>query len=205
MAWCHRPARRWPRACRRNSRLADATGRRRGREALSRGAPRTSRGNQYQVGREARRIRKWRLTIFRRRGRKYRGQKQKWYALCFTGKDNEIDIENQGGGHDPQFIDWRWVDGKASRSRGAVQAADLRAGGQAVLKVHVSNRPSAPGELVDVVGTVLALVLERQHSRAGGMPSKLSSQVIQTVEIVRPVFTRTRVPRWSRSRAPLYR
>ena len=39
---------------------------------------------------------------------KYRGQKQKWYALRFTGKDSEIDIENPGGGHDPEFVDWRW-------------------------------------------------------------------------------------------------
>ena len=39
---------------------------------------------------------------------KYRGQKQKWYALRFTGKDSEIDIANPAGGHDPEFIDWRW-------------------------------------------------------------------------------------------------
>jgi putative (di)nucleoside polyphosphate hydrolase len=39
---------------------------------------------------------------------KYRGQKQKWYALLFTGRDSEIDIENPAGGHDPEFIDWRW-------------------------------------------------------------------------------------------------
>jgi putative (di)nucleoside polyphosphate hydrolase len=39
---------------------------------------------------------------------KYRGQKQKWYALRFTGNDREIDIANPGGGHDPEFIDWRW-------------------------------------------------------------------------------------------------
>jgi putative (di)nucleoside polyphosphate hydrolase len=39
---------------------------------------------------------------------KYRGQKQKWYAFRFTGKDSEIDIKNPGGGHDPEFIDWRW-------------------------------------------------------------------------------------------------
>src|SRR5215813_7530489 len=39
---------------------------------------------------------------------KYKGQKQKWYALRFTGKDSEIDIANPGGGHDPEFIDWRW-------------------------------------------------------------------------------------------------
>ena len=42
-------------------------------------------------------------------GGKYRGQKQKWYALRFTGDDSEIDIANPGGGHDPEFIDWRWV------------------------------------------------------------------------------------------------
>ena len=39
---------------------------------------------------------------------KYRGQKQKWFALRFTGKDSEIDIENPAGGHKPEFIAWRW-------------------------------------------------------------------------------------------------
>ena len=42
-------------------------------------------------------------------GGKYRGQKQKWFALRFTGDDGEIDIVNPGGGHEPEFIDWRWV------------------------------------------------------------------------------------------------
>src|SRR6202795_2950330 len=40
---------------------------------------------------------------------KYRGQRQKWFALRFIGNDGEIDIANPGGGHDPEFIDWRWV------------------------------------------------------------------------------------------------
>jgi len=40
----------------------------------------------------------------------YRGQKQKWYALRFTGAVSEIDIANPGGGHEPEFIDWRWQD-----------------------------------------------------------------------------------------------
>ena len=40
---------------------------------------------------------------------KYRGQTQKWYALRFTGSDSEIDIANPAGGHDPEFIAWRWV------------------------------------------------------------------------------------------------
>jgi putative (di)nucleoside polyphosphate hydrolase len=39
---------------------------------------------------------------------KYRGQKQKWYALRFTGDESEIDILNPGGGHEPEFIAWRW-------------------------------------------------------------------------------------------------
>jgi putative (di)nucleoside polyphosphate hydrolase len=39
---------------------------------------------------------------------KYRGQKQKWYALRFTGDDSEIEIEHPGGGHEPEFIAWRW-------------------------------------------------------------------------------------------------
>jgi putative (di)nucleoside polyphosphate hydrolase len=40
---------------------------------------------------------------------KYRGQKQKWYALRFTGEEREIDIADPGRGHEPEFIEWRWV------------------------------------------------------------------------------------------------
>jgi putative (di)nucleoside polyphosphate hydrolase len=40
---------------------------------------------------------------------KYRGQKQKWYALRFNGEDDEIDIKTPAGGaHKPEFIAWRW-------------------------------------------------------------------------------------------------
>jgi putative (di)nucleoside polyphosphate hydrolase len=42
-------------------------------------------------------------------GGKYRGQKQKWYALRFTGKESEINIDDPGGGHKPEFVEWRWV------------------------------------------------------------------------------------------------
>jgi putative (di)nucleoside polyphosphate hydrolase len=42
-------------------------------------------------------------------GGKYRGQKQKWYALRFTGEEREINITAPAGGHAPEFIDWRWV------------------------------------------------------------------------------------------------
>jgi putative (di)nucleoside polyphosphate hydrolase len=40
---------------------------------------------------------------------RYRGQKQKWYALRFTGNDGEINIAHAGGGHKPEFVEWRWA------------------------------------------------------------------------------------------------
>ena len=39
---------------------------------------------------------------------RYRGQRQKWLALRFTGDDSEIDILSPAGGHEPEFIEWRW-------------------------------------------------------------------------------------------------
>jgi len=40
-------------------------------------------------------------------GGKYRGQRQKWYALKFTGEDSDFDLE----AHDkPEFTEWRWAD-----------------------------------------------------------------------------------------------
>ena len=39
---------------------------------------------------------------------RYRGQRQKWYAMRFTGSDIEIDVANPGDGHKPEFIAWRW-------------------------------------------------------------------------------------------------
>lgn len=46
-------------------------------------------------------------------GGRYRGQKQKWYALRFTGEEREINISSPAGGHTPEFIDWRWVELRA--------------------------------------------------------------------------------------------
>ncbi|MBO0121994.1 RNA pyrophosphohydrolase, partial [Streptococcus pneumoniae] len=38
---------------------------------------------------------------------RYRGQRQKWFALRFTGTDTEIDVERPGGGvHKAEFISW---------------------------------------------------------------------------------------------------
>ena len=36
---------------------------------------------------------------------KYRGQKQKWFALRFTGSDRDIDLKT----HEPEFATWRWA------------------------------------------------------------------------------------------------
>ena len=37
---------------------------------------------------------------------KYKGQKQKWFIMKFTGKDSEININTKK----PEFLDWRWAD-----------------------------------------------------------------------------------------------
>ena len=39
---------------------------------------------------------------------RYRGQRQKWYAVRFTGKDDEINVASPGGGHKAEFVSWRW-------------------------------------------------------------------------------------------------
>jgi putative (di)nucleoside polyphosphate hydrolase len=36
---------------------------------------------------------------------KYKGQRQKWFALRFTGKDADIDLT----AHEPEFSDFQWV------------------------------------------------------------------------------------------------
>jgi putative (di)nucleoside polyphosphate hydrolase len=38
---------------------------------------------------------------------RYRGQRQKWYAMRFTGKDDEINVASPAG-HKQEFIAWRW-------------------------------------------------------------------------------------------------
>lgn len=39
-------------------------------------------------------------------GGKYRGQKQKWFALRFTGTDSDINIATKH----PEFSQWKWVE-----------------------------------------------------------------------------------------------
>lgn len=42
------------------------------------------------------------------RGR-YQGQRQKWFALRFTGQESEINVTSPAGGIKPEFEIWRWA------------------------------------------------------------------------------------------------
>ena len=37
---------------------------------------------------------------------KYKGQKQKWFLMKFTGDEKEINIKTKN----PEFLDWKWVE-----------------------------------------------------------------------------------------------
>ena len=37
---------------------------------------------------------------------KYKGQKQKWFVMRFTGQDQEINLKTKK----PEFLEWKWVD-----------------------------------------------------------------------------------------------
>ena len=37
---------------------------------------------------------------------RFRGQRQKWFALRFLGEDRDIDLHS----HEPEFAEWKWVD-----------------------------------------------------------------------------------------------
>ena len=37
---------------------------------------------------------------------RYKGQKQRWFLMRFTGRDNDIDLY----AHEPEFSDWKWFD-----------------------------------------------------------------------------------------------
>ena len=38
-------------------------------------------------------------------GARYRGQRQRWFALRFAGDDGDIDLD----AHHPEFAEWRWM------------------------------------------------------------------------------------------------
>jgi putative (di)nucleoside polyphosphate hydrolase len=41
---------------------------------------------------------------------RYRGQRQKWFAMRFLGHDTDFNIHHPPLGNLPEFDDWRWAD-----------------------------------------------------------------------------------------------
>ncbi|MEJ2118410.1 MAG: RNA pyrophosphohydrolase [Alphaproteobacteria bacterium] len=39
---------------------------------------------------------------------RFRGQRQKWFAMRFTGDDSDFNIQNPPGGEKAEFRAWRW-------------------------------------------------------------------------------------------------
>jgi len=39
---------------------------------------------------------------------RYRGQRQKWFAFRFEGREAEINVLSPPDGHKPEFVSWRW-------------------------------------------------------------------------------------------------
>ena len=39
---------------------------------------------------------------------RFRGQRQKWFAMRFIGEESEINIDTPAGGHKPEFDAWQW-------------------------------------------------------------------------------------------------
>jgi putative (di)nucleoside polyphosphate hydrolase len=42
-------------------------------------------------------------------GGRYRGQRQKWFAMRFLGKDSDFNIHHPPGGLEAEFDAWRWA------------------------------------------------------------------------------------------------
>jgi putative (di)nucleoside polyphosphate hydrolase len=40
----------------------------------------------------------------------FRGQRQKWFAMRFTGHESEVDVTLAHGSAVPEFSEWRWQD-----------------------------------------------------------------------------------------------
>ena len=94
---------------------------------------RALRGNQRPLGGETRRSPRLadldipRTVAGRAWKGRYRGQRQKWYAVRFTGKDAEINVSSPGGGGTrPEFVELALgTDEKFPEPDRSVQAAGL--------------------------------------------------------------------------------
>ena len=94
--------------------VADAAGRHRRERGPGEGrAARAARGDRHPLGPHHRREPGWytydlppdlRPNAW---GGRYRGQKQKWFAVRFLGSDAEVLLQQPG--HKPEFDAWRWA------------------------------------------------------------------------------------------------
>ncbi len=41
---------------------------------------------------------------------RYRGQKQKWFAMRFLGSDQDFNVHHPPGNHEPEFDAWCWAE-----------------------------------------------------------------------------------------------
>ena len=65
---------------------------------------------------------------------RYRGQKQRWFLMRFTGEDSLVDIATET----PEFREWAWIEpARVAGADRAVQARDLPGG--------AGGLPRAPG------------------------------------------------------------
>ena len=104
-----------------------------GRGPLQGRAARAVRGNQYPLGREARRDRRLarlrhpaRASSARPGAANTAGRSRNGTRCASPATTARSTSPRRRGGHEPEFIDWRWVEMEhAARPGGAVQAADL--------------------------------------------------------------------------------
>lgn len=73
-------------------------------------------------------------------GGRYRGQRQKWFAVRFNGPDSEINIEPQAG-HPVEFVAWRWA--KAADLPGLI--VPFKREVYTAVLAEFANLTSAPG------------------------------------------------------------
>ena len=57
----------------------------------------TNQWYKYQIPKETLKTLPW--------GEKYIGQKQKWFAFRFTGKEEDINVNT----NNPEFSEWKWI------------------------------------------------------------------------------------------------
>ena len=111
---------------------------------------------------------------------KYRGQKQKWFALRFTGDDSEIDIEHPAGGHKPEFVEWRWEElQNLPELVGAVQA-------RASTSAWSPSLRNSPGRAKDSKANAIRAITSSPAAPVGSTVKRDRIATTRQEAIVRP-------------------